>query len=264
MSITVDKLSFSYCTRSVLEDVSFHADEGKLLAILGPNGVGKTTLFRCILGLLPGYTGDILLDGANARSLSPRALAHRIAYIPQQHGQAFNYSVLDMVLMGTSHMLSAFSAPRARELAAARAALSQIGILPLAEKNYAHLSGGEQQLVLIARALAQQTTTLLMDEPTSSLDYGNQTRILEQVHALTREGYTILLSTHNPQHALWYADAALALQDGRVAAFGEPARVLTPALISNLYGVEAQFIPTEGGSVILPFAQEPRMAESGR
>ncbi len=263
MSLRVDNLSFSYCTRSVLTGVSFHADAGKLLAILGPNGVGKTTLFRCILGLLPGYTGGILLDDVDARKLSPRELAHRIAYIPQQHGQAFNYSVLDMVLMGTSHMLSPFSAPRERELAAARAALSRVGVLSLSEKNYAHLSGGEQQLVLIARALAQQTKTLLMDEPTSSLDYGNQTRILEQVHALSREGYTVLLSTHNPQHALWYADMALALQGGRVAAFGEPARVLTPELVCTLYDVDARFIRTPDGSVIVPFAKEKQNAETG-
>ena len=264
MSIAVEKLSFSYCTRNVLHDVSFCAEDGKLLAILGPNGVGKTTLFRCILGLLPNYTGDILLNGVNARTLPPRELAHHIAYIPQQHGQAFNYSVLDMVLMGTSHRISAFSAPKARELEAAHAALSRVGIQYLSEKNYAHLSGGEQQLVLVARALAQQTKTLLMDEPTSSLDYGNQTRILEQVHTLANEGYTVLLSTHNPQHALWYADAALALQEGRVAAFGAPAAVLTPTLVSALYGVDAQFIHTQDGSVIVPFSKESTAAASKR
>ncbi len=256
MSLVVEKLSFSYCTRSVLRDVSFCAEDGRLLAILGPNGVGKTTLFRCILGLLSHYTGDILLNGVNARTLPPRELAHHIAYIPQQHGQAFNYSVLDMVLMGTSHRVSAFSAPKKRELEAACAALSRVGIQHLSEKNYAHLSGGEQQLVLVARALAQQTKTLLMDEPTSSLDYGNQTRILEQVRALAKEGYTVLLSTHNPQHALWYADAALALQDGHVAAFGAPDEVLTPALVSSLYGVDAQFVHTADGSVIVPFSKD--------
>ena len=252
MSIAVEKLSFSYCTRPVLQDVSFSAENGRLVAVLGPNGVGKTTLFRCILGLQRGYTGSIRIDGADARQLSARELAHRVAYIPQTHAQAFGFSVLDMVLMGTSHALSPLSVPKQGETDAAMAALERLGIAKLAAKNFNHLSGGEQQLTLIARALAQNARTLLMDEPTASLDYGNQAHVLSAVRALAAEGYTVVMSTHNPQQAVFYADLALALFEGSVAAYGAPSEVMDAALIERLYQMRIHLIPTEQGPVIVP------------
>lgn len=252
MSIEVRELSFAYCTREVLRDISFSAENGRLLAVLGPNGVGKTTLFRCILGLQPHYGGSIRIDGEDARQLSERELAHRVAYIPQTHGIAFSYSVLDMVLMGTTHSISTMSVPKQREIDAATFALERLGIRFLAEKNFSHLSGGEQQLVLIARALAQNAKTLLMDEPTASLDYGNQSLVLRQVRLLADEGFTVLLSTHNPQHAIWYADSALALCQGKVEAFGPAKSVVNAALVRRLYGVDVTLIDTEQGPLISP------------
>lgn len=252
MSISVQNVCFSYGANRVLSDVSFSAQTGQLMAVLGPNGVGKTTLFRCILGLLPAYTGTIQADGEDLRNFSARTLARRLAYIPQTHGQAFNYSVLEMVLMGTAHGVAPLSVPKQKEMNTAIAALAQVGIGHLASRSYARLSGGEQQLVLIARALAQQSKTLLMDEPTANLDYGNQTRVLETVRQLAADGYTILLSTHNPQHALWYADCALALRDGRVAALGDPRDVIDAALISGLYGIDVLFTQTKSGPLIIP------------
>ena len=252
MGIEVSDLSFAYCTREVLRHVSFTAGDGRLLAVLGPNGVGKTTLFRCILGLQHRYGGSISIDGEDARAMTARELAHRVAYIPQTHGQAFSYSVRDMVLMGTTHSMPMMSVPKRRELDVAQGALDRLGISYLAEKNFSHLSGGEQQLVLIARALAQQTKTLLMDEPTASLDYGNQALVLRQVRALADDGYAVLISTHNPQHALWYADTALALLDGEAAAFGPPEAVMNTELIRRLYGVEAEMVQTEHGMLLSP------------
>lgn len=252
MSIVVEQLHFAYGQRSVLRGVSFSAEDGCLLAVLGPNGAGKTTLFRCILGLMSRYEGRILVDGTDARTLPARALAHRIAYIPQVHGQAFSYSVLEMVLMGTTHGLSPLAVPKEKEKAAGIAALERLGIAQLAQKPFSKLSGGEQQLVLIARALAQAAHTLVMDEPTASLDYGNQVRVLEHARALAREGYAVVFSTHNPQHALSYADGVLALLEGEAAALGDPSEVMDAALLYRLYGVHTEFLKTENGILIAP------------
>ncbi|HWS29379.1 MAG TPA: ABC transporter ATP-binding protein [Clostridia bacterium] len=252
MSLEIRDLSFAYFKQEVLSHVSFTAADGELLAVLGPNGVGKTTLFRCILGLRQEYAGGIFINGTDARTLGARELAHRVAYIPQTHGMAFNYSVLDMVLMGTTHSVAMMSVPKEKELSAANDALERMGISFLAQKSFSKLSGGEQQLVLIARALAQNARTLLMDEPTASLDYGNQALVLRQVRTLADEGYTVLLSTHNPQHALWYADSVLGLLDGEVAAFGPPRDAVDEALIRKLYGVDVRLIETEHGPLISP------------
>lgn len=250
MSLRVSDLCFSYGKTPVLRDVSFSLDAGQLVALLGANGAGKTTLFRCILGLNEGYAGSIAVDGSEVRSLTPRQVSHRIAYIPQVHYPAFQYSVLEMVLMGTTHRLSLAGAPGKEETADALAALRTLGIEHLSQRDYGRLSGGEQQMVLIARALVQQTKLLLMDEPTASLDYGNQLRVLSAVHRLTHDGYTVLLSTHNPQHALSYADRVLALANGSLAADGPAGAVLSPALIHTLYGVDVEF--SSDGKYILP------------
>ncbi len=260
MGIQVENLSFSYCTRPVLHEVSFSAKKGELLAVLGPNGVGKSTLFQCILGLHTKYRGCVLLDGQDIRHLPPRQMAHRVAYIPQNHGQTFAYSVEEMVLMGTAHTVGSLSQPREEQRRAARQAMERLSIGHLARRNFCHLSGGEQQLVLIARALAQQVDVLLMDEPTASLDYGNQTMVLSRVLALTEEGYTVLMSTHNPQHALFYADRVLALQDGCVAAFGKPEEVMTPTLLERLYGTKTRFVSLPEGQMIVPIQEDPHVS----
>ena len=255
MILSVQNLTFSYADHTVLEDVSFDVDRGEFLSLLGPNGVGKSTLFRCMLGTLTGYRGQVLVEGQEIRTLPQSQRARRIAYIPQIHRPTFGYTVLDTVLMGTTRHLSPFASPKQTQMEAALDALDRVGVSALSDRSFAHLSGGEQQLVLIARALAQQSDILIMDEPTSALDYGNQLRVLQQVRALSREGYTVLLSTHNPQHALTFADRVLALHQGAVAAHGPAREVLTPALIRRLYRVETALADTRGGSVLVPLTE---------
>ena len=252
MNLSVQNLSFSYGERQVLSDISFTLEKGEFLSVLGPNGVGKSTLFKCILGLLNGYSGKITSGGEELSSMSKRELSRRIAYIPQINRPAFGYTVLDMVLMGTTRQLSPFAQPHRAQVMQALAALERVGAAHLAERDFTHLSGGEQQLVLIARAIAQQAAILVMDEPTSALDYGNQLRVLNLVRELSKEGYAVLLSTHNPQHALTFASRILALSGGRVAALGAPQDVLTRDIVSSLYGVDVTFADTEGGRVLVP------------
>lgn len=251
MSLSVENLCFSYGSRAVLRGVSFTAEEGELLAVLGANGAGKSTLFRCILGTLSVSGGTVTLDGKDLRTLSPREAAREIAYIPQSHRSTVGYTVLDTALMGVTRQLGAFSQPKKEHVERAMSALSLVGAETLAEREFSQLSGGEQQLVLIARAITQQAKILLMDEPTAALDYGNQLRVLQRVKVLTRQGYTVIWSTHDPQHALRFADKVLALHGG-AAIFGTVREALTPTLLRTLYRVDAAFVETAGGTVIVP------------
>lgn len=240
MNLTVEHLSFSYHRHAVLKDVSFSLEQGELLCVLGPNGVGKSTLFRCILGLQRGYTGRVLLQKEDTGHLPPKVLAKKIAYIPQYSTPAFQYSVFHTVLMGTTSQLTTLSSPGERQECAALDALERLGIAHLGDRNIGTLSGGERQLVLIARALAQNANLLVMDEPTASLDYGNAVRVLEMVRELTGQGYGVILSTHDPSHALRYANRALILNHGQVQSFGVPEVSVTAQTLSEAYGVPIQ------------------------
>lgn len=251
--IQVESLSVGYGARQVLRNVSFSTAQGELLAVLGPNGVGKTTLFRCMLGLKAPTGGRVLLDGDDVRQLSARELADRAAYIPQSHYPAFHYTVYDMVLMGTAHGLSPFVSPGRAQQKQAEQALARLDITALADRYYTQLSGGQQQLVLIARALAQQARILFMDEPASGLDFGNRIKLMEQVRRLTEEGYTVVLSSHDPQTALTYADRVLALHSGGVLACGTAREVITEATMGALYGVPFELLD---GRVIVPKGAE--------
>jgi iron complex transport system ATP-binding protein len=240
MSVEVQNLGFSYGRREVLTEISFTANTGELITVMGPNGVGKSTLFRCILGLSSNYSGNILIDGREVRKFKAGKLARHIAYIPQSHSPVFNFSVFDIVLMGTTSQVSAVNMPGRKQVEAAEAALSALGIEDLRHRGYMQISGGERQLTLTARALAQDAKTLVMDEPTSNLDYGNQLRILSTVKNLTKKGYTVIISTHNPDHALMYSDKALALSNGRIVKHGLPAEVISAGLIKQLYDVDVE------------------------
>ena len=251
MPVEVRNLSFSYGTHRVLNDLSFSVPDSALVAVLGPNGVGKSTLFRCLLGLLRGYEGEILLNGRPRGECAPRDLARIAAYVPQSSAPTFSYTVFETVLMGTTARLGLLEYPGRAERERAENALRQLGIEDLADRRIDQISGGEQQLVLLARALAQDARLLVMDEPTANLDYGNQQRVLQSIVKLTEQGYTVLLSTHHPDHALRYATHVLALQDGRLAAYGETEAVLTSELVEKLYCFRVQFaeMQTENGTV---------------
>lgn len=251
MEIEVQNLTFSYGKQPVLQDVSFSVQKGTLTAVLGTNGAGKSTLFRCLLGFLTPQAGEIRLSGRPLSAYSRREAAEKIAYIPQSSEPIFNYTVLDTVLMGTTGTMNVLQRPGRRQQETAMQALQRLGIEALAQRGIGTISGGERQLALIARALVQNAEILIMDEPTANLDYGNQQRVLAQIRALTARGYTVLLSTHNPEHALHYAHRVLALQDGHIAADGPTETALTPQLLQTLYGIQAILaeVPTDHGTV---------------
>ena len=242
MSIEVRNLSFSYGNRPVLHDISFSVEKGEFLSILGPNGVGKSTLFRCVLGLLSGYTGQVLVDGADTRSFDVRETARHIAYIPQSSRSIFNYSVFDIVLMGRTSGISTFRSPGKKDREICRWAMEKVGITHLQDRCFHRLSGGEQQLVLLARALVQKAPVLMLDEPTANLDFGNQLLVLEQARSLAREGYTVIQTTHHPEQSYMYSDRILAIQKGRVLTEGTPGQVLTEETLQALYGVDATVV----------------------
>ena len=242
MSIEVKNLSLSYGDRPVLHDISFSVGKGEFLSILGPNGVGKSTLFRCVLGLLSGYTGTVCVDGVDARTFSIREAAKHIAYIPQSSHSIFNYSVFDIVLMGRTSGLSTFRSPGKKDKELCQWAMEKVGITRLQDRCFHRLSGGEQQLVLIARALVQKAPVLMLDEPTANLDFGNQLLVLEQARTLAREGYTVIQTTHHPEQSYMYSDRILAIQKGRVLTEGKPKEVLTEQTIRALYGVDVEIV----------------------
>ena len=242
MGIKVSDLNFSYGSRQVLFDINFQVETGEFLSILGPNGVGKSTLFRCVLGLLPGYTGKILIDGTDRRTFSVQEAARHIAYIPQSSSPIFNYSVFDIVLMGRTSTLSAVRSPKKEDIERCHWALDKFGITHLENRCFHRLSGGERQLVLIARALVQDAPILMLDEPTANLDFGNQIRVLQQVRSLACEGYTIIQTTHHPEQSYMFSDRILALQNGRILQDDDPKKVLTNENVAKLYGVDVEVL----------------------
>ena len=240
MNLKVEHLDFCFGKRQILKDISFETQGGEFLSILGPNGVGKSPLFRCILNLLRPNAGTITVDGRDVGQMTAREMAQHIAYIPQFHSPTFNYSVLDMVLMGTASQLRTLETPGKAQIEIAQNALARMKIEHLAEHPYDFCSGGEKQLCLIARAIAQQAKILVMDEPSASLDFGNRIRVMQIVRSLVADGYAVVQTTHDPEQAFMYSDKILAIHDGHVLAWGTPQAVMEDALMSKLYGIDVE------------------------
>jgi iron complex transport system ATP-binding protein len=247
MRLEAVDLAIGYPGHPVGKGISLALDSGEILGLLGPNGAGKTTLFRTLLGLQRPMGGAVMIDGEPLRRLRPVEIARRMAYVPQAHVTEFSYSVLDVVLMGRTARLGPFSSPGAPDARVARDKLDSLGIAALAGEDYTRISGGQRQLVLIARALAQEAPLLVMDEPTASLDFGNQTLVLARIRALAAEGYGVLLSTHDPDHALLVAGRVAIMAEGGLAAAGATNDVVTGAMLSRIYGTPVRVEETPSG-----------------
>jgi iron complex transport system ATP-binding protein len=232
------RVSFSYRSRAVLRDISFELRYGETVSLLGPNGSGKTTLLKLLLGLKRPGSGQILFDGNPLHQLRPRQAATLLAYVPQDHTMVFPYRVLDVVLMGRLPHLGLFNGYRTEDHELARHALEKMGIAHLSARPYNEISGGERQLALIARALAQGAKTLIMDEPVSGLDYGNQLLRLSRLRTLSEEGYAVLHSTHYPDHAQLVSTRVLMLKNGCLIADGRPQDLINEDKIRGLYDID--------------------------
>lgn len=231
---------FSYDgKKDVLHDINLSVRPGELIAVLGPNGAGKTTLLRCMLGFLRWNGGETLLDGKNVRKLPPRELWRRLAYVPQARNVSAAYTAGETVLLGRSSRMGVFSPPSDEDIAAANSAMERLGILHLADRGCGRLSGGELQMVLIARALAASPEILILDEPESNLDFRNQLIILETLSQLAAEGTACIFNTHYPAHALSRATGALLLSKDGDAVSGASANVITEESIEKAFGVKA-------------------------
>jgi iron complex transport system ATP-binding protein len=239
--LEVKNISCGYSAKAVVENVSFTLDKGELLCLLGPNGAGKTTLFRTILGSLERLSGEILLNGEDVRRLNLRHLARKIAYVPQAHTPPFPFRVIDVVTMGRTAHFCVFSSPSTQDVKIAEDALRTMNIEQLRDKSYTEISGGERQLVLVARALAQQAELLVMDEPTSNLDFGNQIRVLEHIRTVARtQQVSVILTTHSPNHALAYASKVAIIGRDKSFAVGSPEEMISELYLRETYRVEAE------------------------
>jgi iron complex transport system ATP-binding protein len=245
--IETEGVVFDYAERSVLKDVSLSIDRGEIVSLLGPNGSGKTTLLKVLLGLLRPQRGSVRFEGKCVSRMSRRELATVMAYVPQTHRIGFAYRVLDVVLMGRTAHKAFFSPYSKNDVAVALQALERLTILHLKNRYYNELSGGERQLTLIARSLAQGARTLIMDEPTNGLDYGNQLRLLHQISDLAKDGFTFVKSTHAPDRALWIASRVLMIKEGSIIADGKPADVIDGAAIRRLYNTQVDVYSINGG-----------------
>lgn len=240
-------LAFGFPGRTVGRDVSFSLAPGEVVCVLGPNGGGKTTLFRSLLGLLPIHSGNVILNGIPLERLSRSEVARVAGYVPQGHAAYFAYTLRQFVLMGRTARIGALAVPGARDRQVAEQALASLGIASLAERPISEVSGGERQLALVARALAQEPRLLVMDEPTAGLDFGNQVRVLERILALASSGIAILFSSHDPDHAFLGAQRALLLGEGRLLESGAPLEVVRPDSLRRLYGVAVEVVALAGG-----------------
>jgi iron complex transport system ATP-binding protein len=247
MQLEARDLAIGYSRHLVGRDITLSLAPGEILCLLGPNGAGKTTLFRTLLGLQPPLGGTVLIDGMRLADLPPAEIARRLAYVPQAHVTEFSFTVLDVVLMGRTARLRAFASPGAHDERIAREKLATLGIGELAGHDYTRISGGQRQLALIARALAQEAPILVLDEPTASLDFGNQALVLARIRDLASHGFGIVLSTHDPDHALMIATRVAVIADGGLRAIGPTAEVVTAKTLSAVYRTEVLVEQTPSG-----------------
>ncbi|MCR5288603.1 MAG: ABC transporter ATP-binding protein [Treponema sp.] len=240
MTFEVKNGCFGYSGyKQILNNINLTVDSGQVLCILGPNGVGKTTMLKCMMGLLKWKSGKTIVDGRLLDSYDKRELWKKIAYVPQAKGNAFGFTAFDMVLLGRSSHLGTFEQPRPEDKDIALKAMEETGILWLKDKLCTEMSGGELQMVLIARALAVEPQMLVFDEPESNLDFKNQLIILNTISRLAKtKNISAIVNTHYPAHAMKIGDKALVLNKNGTSMSGRIDEVITEESLRNTFSVQ--------------------------
>lgn len=240
--LEVNDISFSYGDELIFENINFSINKGDVLCILGPNGTGKTTLIKCLNGLHEIDSGEILVNGKNIKTLSFSQISKHIGYIPQAHTPSFPFTVFDVVLMGRAPYLNLTQSPKKKDEKIAEKSLKTLGIYDLKDKEYTNLSGGERQLVFLARVLTQQPDILILDEPTSHLDFGNQIKLLEIVDMLAESGLSVIMSSHFPDHAFLSSTKVAIMKNKKFIDFGTPEDVVTEDNLKEAYSIDVKLI----------------------
>lgn len=248
----VQNVHFKYGDSSVLSGVSFSVGEGELCGLFGPNGSGKTTLFKCCLRFLRTEQGMVRMCGDDISQRSIAELARVVAYVPQEHKPPFPYLVREVVLMGRTPHLGGFFGVKRHDKEIAIDALASLGITDLADRPYNQLSGGQRQMVLMARAIAQDTPILFLDEPTSALDFQNQMRIWQIMRDIAEDGKTILACSHDPNHVAWFCDRVVVMGSGDIVAEGEPKDVISEGVLEMIYRDVCAVRTLNGVQMVMP------------
>lgn len=242
MELIVSHASCGYGTEPVLREVSLTLRQGEIVAILGPNGIGKTTIFKSVLGFLPLLEGNITLDGRPREQLTQKEFSRHVGYVPQSHEPPFPYTVPDVVVMGRAPRLKNLETPGLKEYMIADKVLESLEISYLREKTYTQISGGERQMVLIARALAASPSLLVMDEPTANLDFGNQIHVLECIKKLSQKGLGVLMTTHAPDHTFLCCDRVILITKDKRVLEGTVDEIVTEENLKEAYGVDVRIV----------------------
>ena len=250
--LKVNDLTFSYGKRRVLKNINFQIKKGELCALFGPNGTGKTTLFKCCLKFLTPEIGTVWINGKNIHKLKSKQMARSVAYVPQAHHCAFSFTVSQMVLMGRTPHLNRFFTPGAKDRNLADQAMQTLGISHLSDTAFNQLSGGQQQMVLIARAIAQQTGLIFLDEPAAALDFKNQINLWQTLQTIAEQGTAILACTHDPNHVSWFCHSTVILDRSGLLAKGPPGQVMTQDMMDHIYGDACRVRDINGLKIMVP------------